>query len=120
MCGAVSYKAQNLRDVIGCHCKQCRKQTGNFMTATAAKNIDFELIRSDGLKWYRSSPTAERGFCKECGSVLFWSGEGKDYIAITAGSLDNKTELKLEGHIFCDDAGDYYEIVGGAYQKPQW
>lgn len=120
LCGAVAYEAQNLRDVIGCHCKQCRKQTGSYMTATAAQNVDFRLTKSEGLKWYRSSATAERGFCKECGSVLFWRGEGKDYIAITAGSLDGKTDLKLEGHIFCDDAGDYYEIAGGAYQKPQW
>ena len=28
--------------------------------------------------------------------------------------------LKLAGHIFCDDAGDYYEITGGDYRLGQW
>jgi hypothetical protein len=120
LCGAVAYEAQNLRPVLACHCIQCRKQTGNYMAATAADNSDFSLIKSDGLKWYRSSEKAERGFCKECGSVLFWRADGKDYISITAGSIDGKTDLKLDGHIYCDFAGDYYTIAGGDYQKGEW
>jgi hypothetical protein len=120
LCGAVKYEAQNLRDVLACHCVQCRKQTGNYMSATAASDVDFKITESRGLKWYRSSPTAQRGFCSECGSVLFWRGEGKDYTAITAGSLDGPTGLKLSGHIYCDNAGDYYEITGGDFKKPQW
>jgi hypothetical protein len=87
------------------------------MSATAAKDTDFLLTEKRGLKWYRSSAKAKRGFCAECGSVLFWKGDGRDYTAITAGSLDGKTELPLEGHIFCDFAGDYYEIAGGAYRR---
>jgi hypothetical protein len=120
LCGAVKYEAQNLRDVLACHCVQCRKQTGNYMAATAAADIDFKLTEARGLKWYRSSPTATRGFCSECGSVLFWRGDGKDYVAITAGSLDGKTGLKLSGHMMCDFAGDYYKIAGGEFQKGEW
>ena len=120
LCGAVKYEAENLRNVVACHCRQCRKTTGTYMSATAATDADLKMIETRGLKWYRSSATAKRGFCGECGSVLFWKGDGKDYTAIAAGSIDGKTELKLEGHIFCDDAGDYYEICGGDYQKGQW
>jgi hypothetical protein len=120
LCGAVKYEARNLRNVIACHCGQCRKQTGTYMSATAAKDVDFKLTEKRGLKWYRASDTAQRGFCGECGSVLFWKGDGRDYISITAGSLDGATGLKLEGHIYCDDAGDYYEIAGGDYKLGQW
>ncbi len=120
LCGAVRYKAQNLRDVVACHCGQCRKQTGTYMSATGVLDTDLNIIESRGLKWFRSSRTAQRGFCQECGSVLFWKGDGKDYTAISAGSLDGKTDLKLEGHIYCDDAGDYYEIAGGGYKLAQW
>jgi hypothetical protein len=120
LCGAVKYEARNLRNVIACHCGQCRKQTGTYMSATAAKNVDFKLTEARGLKWYRASDAAQRGFCGECGSVLFWKGDGKDYTAITAGSLDGASGLKLEGHIYCDNAGDYYEIAGGTYMKGQW
>lgn len=118
LCGAVKYEVKGpLRDVIACHCEQCRKQTGNYMSATAAKDGDLRLLENRGLKWFRSSATAKRGFCGECGSVLFWKGDGRDYTAIAAGSLDGKTGLTLEGHIFCDNAGDYYEIAGGAYRR---
>ncbi len=121
LCGAVKYKVSgHLSPVIACHCEQCRKQTGNYMSATAAGDGDLEIADSPALKWYRSSATAMRGFCSECGSVLFWKGDGLDYTSITAGSLDGKTGLALEGHIFCANAGDYYEIAGGTYRRSAW
>ena len=120
LCGVVTYEAENLRAILACHCIQCRKQTGNYLTSTAATHGDFKLTEERGLKWYRSSAEAKRGFCAECGSVLFWQGDGLDYISIAAGSIDGPTELKLEGHIFCAYAGDYYTIVGGDYQKAEY
>ena len=90
------------------------------MSATAALDTDLKIVELRGLKWYRSSNMARRGFCGECGSVLFWKGDGLDYTSITAGSLDGATGLKLEGHIYCDNAGDYYEIAGGDYKLGQW
>lgn len=121
LCGAVKYEVHGpLRNVVACHCEQCRKQTGTYMSATAAKDADLKIVEDRGLKWYRSSDTARRGFCAECGSVLFWKGEGRDYTAITAGSLDGASGLRLEGHIFCESAGDYYEIAGGEYRRKRW
>ena len=121
LCGAVKYEVHGpLRAVVACHCEQCRKQTGTYMSATSAKDSDLKLIEDRGLKWYRSSDSAARGFCAECGSVLFWKGDGRDYTAITAGSLDGPSGLSLEGHIFCESAGDYYEIAGGSYRRARW
>ena len=57
-------------------------------------------------------------FCEQCGSVLFWKGDGYDYIAIAAGSIDGKLGVTLDGHIFCESAGDYYQITGGRFQAP--
>jgi hypothetical protein len=120
LCGGVKYQATNLREVLICHCEQCRKQTGSIMHATAALDTDFEITEQSTLKWYRSSKKAQRGFCNNCGSVLFWKGDGTDYTSITAGSLDGATGLRVEGHIYCAYAGDYYEITGGRYQKEEW
>ena len=92
LCGAVKFEITGpLRPVIACHCLQCRKQTGTYMSATATKDEYFRLTEQRGLKWYRSSPEARRGFCGECGSVLFWKGDGRDYTAIAAGSIDGST-----------------------------
>jgi hypothetical protein len=121
LCGAVRYEAAGpLRPVIGCHCTQCRKQTGHYMAATAAKLSNFKIIKDEGLRWYRSSERAERAFCQICGSTLFWQGTGRDYVAIAAGTLDGATGLAVAGHIFCADKGDYYDIEGGGFQEPSW
>jgi hypothetical protein len=121
LCGGVVYEVEGpLRDVIGCHCTQCRKQTGHFMAATAARHTDFKVVKQDDLKWYTSSDFAERAFCGTCGSTLFWQRKGGDYIAIAAGTLDTPTGIRIEGHIFCADKGDYYEILDGDYQRSQW
>jgi hypothetical protein len=120
LCGSVAYEVDGeLRNVIGCHCTQCRKTTGHFMAATAARHGDFRITREEGLAWYRSSDKAQRGFCRTCGSTLFWQRDGGDYIAIAAGTLDGPTGIRIKGHIFCADKGDYYEIIGGEFQWPQ-
>jgi hypothetical protein len=121
LCGAVKYEVRgNLRPVIACHCTQCRKQTGSFMHAAACADADFRLVETRGLKWYRASDIARRGFCGECGSVLFWKPNAGDYISFTAGSVDGPLGVPLEGHIYCADAGDYYEICGPGYRKQAW
>ena len=121
LCGAVKFTISGpLRPIIACHCHQCRKQTGNYMSATAAKDAFLTLTETRGLKWYRSSDAARRAFCGECGSTLFWKGDGRDYTAIAAGAIDGPTGVKLAGHIFCDYAGDYYEITGGDYRLGEW
>jgi hypothetical protein len=120
LCGAIKYEVDGpMRAVVACHCTQCRKQTGHYLAMTDAKYADFKLLQSETLKWYRASDFASRGFCSACGSVLFWKADGRDGISISAGSLDGKTGLKLGGHIYCADAGDYYDITGGDYQLPQ-
>jgi hypothetical protein len=120
LCGAVAFEITGpMRPVVVCHCSQCRKQTGHMGAFTACDDKDLAFKSQNTLSWYRASETAKRGFCNRCGSVLFWKGDGRTYTSITAGSIDGNTELKVEGHIFCADKGDYYDILDGDYQRPQ-
>lgn len=113
LCGEVAYEITGpLREIIICHCIQCRKTTGHFMAATSALLADFKITNETGLKWYRASDFAKRGFCHTCGATLFWQRDGDDKISFTAGTIDGDTGLKIEKHIFCDFAGDYYDIDG--------
>lgn len=98
-----------LSDLHACHCGQCRRQSGHFIVAAGAKRSDFHLTSGASLKWYRSSKTAQRGFCSKCGSAPFWQDDGDD-VSINVGSLDQPTGLKLAAHIFVEDKADYYEI----------
>ena len=60
--------------------------------------------------WYRTSEIAQRGFCRECGSSLFWKPDEQDATGILAGSLDQPTSLNTMGHIFVGEKPDFYEI----------
>jgi hypothetical protein len=111
LCGAVQYRITGpLRPVVACHCTQCQKTTGHHVAATQAYQKDFHLEESRGLKLYRSSDQAERGFCNECGGNLFWRRFNSDCIHIFAGTLDQPTGLRLAEHIFVEDKADYYDI----------
>lgn len=108
-CGAVTFIAEApLRPIIACHCTQCRKASGHYWAATSVPSSRFHLTRSDGLRWYRSSDTAERGFCADCGASLFWRPLMEERISIAAGALEGKTGLTIEAEWFLQDAGDYY------------
>ena len=118
LCGAVRYEiAGPLRPVVLCHCTQCRRSTGHFMAATAARHRDFRLRSEAELRWYVSSAGARRGFCGRCGSTLFWQGNGRDYISVAAGTLDGDTGLASACHIHVADKGDYYSIDDGLPQS---
>ncbi len=113
LCGGVRYEIHGpLRDVIACHCSQCRRTSGHFVAATQARTTDLVLRESATLRWYRSSSEAERGFCSRCGGNLFWRplGAKPDVTSIMAGTLDTPTGLKVMQHIFVADKSDYYEI----------
>lgn len=116
LCGAIKLHIDSLdRDVIICHCQQCRKQTGHVVAATRALDSKLTVIdrRIDGeecLTWYEASENAKRGFCKQCGSLLFWKLNGTEHTSIMAGCLESPTHLKTISHIYTEDKGDYYDL----------
>jgi len=121
LCGAVRFETTGpMRGFVACHCGQCRKQSGHYPAFTNVPLDRFALTSSQTLSWYRASSAAERGFCRQCGSLLFWKADGETHISVTGGSFDGPTGLHLERHIFCADKGDYYEIADGAPQLAQW
>jgi len=118
LCGGVRYEVHGpLRPVVACHCRQCQKTSGHFVAATRAHRDNLRLLADDDLSWYRSSKHAERGFCRVCGSSLFWRRDGDDGVSIMAGSLERPTGLRLVEHIFTESAGDYYAIDDGLPRK---
>ena len=112
LCGAVRYEVKGrLRDVVNCHCSMCRQQHGNFGPHSKARKKNIIITHADGLAWYQTSDVARRGFCRECGSGLFWEPFDLDATGIIAGTLDHPTGLKTLGHIFVDEKADFFEIT---------
>lgn len=111
LCGKVQLSMTEFnRDVQYCHCIQCRKQTGHFLAAANVDDDQLTIAGEEYIKWYAASDEAKRGFCSECGSMLFWKLNNDDKRAIAAGCLDAPTGLKVVANIFTDWKGDYYEL----------
>ncbi len=122
LCGDVRFEADApLRPVSVCHCRQCAQWTGSMVMATSVPLAQFRFTAGeDTVAWYAASGTAKRGFCRRCGSSLFWKPNAGARIAIAAGSLDPPTGLKVDHHIFVADKSDYYDIHDGLPQEAQW
>ena len=117
LCGGVRYRvAGPLRPIIYCHCGQCRRTSGHFVAATSAATDALEIVAGESLAWFASSEYASRGFCRICGSSLFWRPNGRNDISIMAGSLDDSDGLEPAEHIYVGDKGEYYELTDGLPQ----
>ena len=117
LCGAVTYEVTGkLRPIMYCHCEQCRRTSGHFVAATACRRSQLDINGEEDIKWYRSSPEAQRGFCGHCGSNMFWQPDHGRYWGIFAGTLDRPTGLRAASHIHVHMASDYYDIDDGLPQ----
>ena len=118
LCGAVKFKVESeLKAPDACHCTQCRKQSGHYWASTNVANSAIAIEGLGALAWYQASDKVRRGFCRTCGSFLFWDPLEHDVIAVAMGAFDKPTDTKLHVHIFVDDKGDYYDIADGLEQR---
>jgi hypothetical protein len=110
LCGAVRYEIEGaLASPSACHCGQCRRQHGALGVYTLAPAERYKIKGSRNITWYESSPGIRRGFCRNCGSKLFWERADSGQLDVTMGSMDQPTGLKISKHIHLEDAGDYYD-----------
>ena len=86
-CGGVRFEiAGEMPAASVCHCGQCRRQSGHVWASTHVPDDQLTLTAQEGLRWYRSSDRAQRGFCGTCGSFLFWKAEGEAATSIAASA----------------------------------
>ncbi len=118
LCGAVRFTIarDDLRQPSACHCSQCRRSSGHIWGGTTAMNDELTIQGQEHLKWFRSSDFAERGFCTECGSSLFYRPIDSDHVSVAIGCVDQPSGTTLKRHIFVKDKADYYEIGDGLPQ----
>jgi hypothetical protein len=111
LCGAVTFKAKLVtNDVSVCHCGMCRRWTGGPLMYVDVEGAP-QFSGEDQIGVFQSSPSGERGFCKHCGSLLFWKVAGEDRYTFTAGSLDTADGLRLTKEIFVEDKPAFYDFA---------
>ena len=111
LCGAVRFTAApKRREVAACHCSMCRRWTaGPFLGLECGSTV--EIADKSQLGVYRSSAWAERLFCKQCGTPLFYRLVGKDFYFASAEAFDDRAGFVFSSQIFIDEKPAYYEFA---------
>ncbi len=114
LCGTVTVTTKTLNpDVGACHCTMCRKWTGGpFMAVDCGTAVSFE--GGDHISVYNSSEWAERGFCNQCGTHLFYRLKENQQYIMPVGLFDGVTEdqgLVFDHQIFIDEKPDFYDFA---------
>ncbi len=111
LCGAVKFEAESVEPHIhACHCSTCRNWTGGPMLATQAEGLTF--TGEEHIRNYSSSAWAERGFCIECGTCLYYRMKDPVMYMMATGSFDDAEQFKLEGEIYVDEKPGCYRFAG--------
>ncbi|GAA4342384.1 GFA family protein [Kangiella taiwanensis] len=99
--------------VDSCHCSMCRKWSGGPLLAIdCGSNVKFE--GEDNIKIFDSSEWAERGFCSNCGTHLFYRLKQTNQYIMPAGlfdSLDTSDSVEFTTQIFIDEKPRYYDFA---------
>ena len=104
LCGAVSFAATlPSKWCAHCHCSLCRKAHGAGYVTWAGFEQSQVAVSGDGIEWYESSPGAQRGFCRQCGSTMFfrserWAGE----LHIALACFDAPLDRTPQANVFFD------------------
>ena len=124
LCGAISLSVRGSLEQSpeACHCVQCRKHTSSFLMSVNVRKSALSVTGEANIGWYRSSEKVDRGFCRICGSTLFWKPdiEGYEWIGVAMGLFDRPLERKLSKHTFVSEKGAFYDILDGLPQHDRY
>jgi hypothetical protein len=89
-----------------CHCTMCRKWSGGpFFAVNCGSAVQIE--GEDHIDRYDSSEWAQRAFCKNCGSALFYMFKPSGTYEVSAHLFEYEG-MVFTDQIFTDEKPGYY------------
>jgi hypothetical protein len=113
LCGEVKFEVTLENHQVGaCHCGMCRRWGGGpsimVETPTPPRFEDSSHVRV-----HTSSDWAERGFCAQCGSHLFYRLKDHSFYGIPVGLLTDNGQLwALTMEVFIEEKPSFYSFAG--------
>lgn len=110
LCGAVRVTAQTANSIDACHCTMCRKWGGGPLLAVECG----EAVRFEGeehIATFSSSDWAERGFCRICGTHLFYRLKQEQHYELPVGLFGDEAQWVFATQIFIDEKPAYYDFA---------
>jgi hypothetical protein len=110
LCGSIELEVElSNAEMAACHCSMCRTWSGGPMLAVDCGS-SLKITDESSLTRYQSSEWAERGFCSNCGTHLFYYLIPNNQYHIPAGLLDIQSSYDFSHQIFIDEKPDYYSF----------
>ncbi|WP_036801661.1 GFA family protein [Photobacterium marinum] len=112
LCGKVRLKIHKLSgQFIVCHCDTCKKWNGGPQFAMPC-GTGVEVQGIEYLSEFPSSPWAKRGFCRNCGTHLYYklNQSGNYNVLLGVLGLDKKVKLEMSMQYFIDYKPDCYSF----------
>lgn len=117
MCGAVSFSATDVPEIFGvCHCEMCRRWTGSALLGVTIPTENVTWHGDGNIATLQSSEWARRGWCKACGTGLFFQvtleGDYSGNTEIPIGLFDQPNGMKMSNEIYIDHKPDSFAYDG--------
>ena len=114
MCGAVALIARGVsEEASACHCAMCRRWSGGPFLAVGAEALE---VLAGSPRTVQSSEWAERGFCSDCGSSLFFrltaAGPHHGITTVAYGALEDPSGIRVTTEWFHDRKPGGYALAG--------
>ena len=111
LCGRAAFSAKVAsREFHACHCTYCRQWSGGVFLGTELQGAP-DLDDPEAVTYYGSSDWGERGFCKFCGSSLFWRMRDGSHWIVSIQALDDLPDAKFAGQLFIDEKPATYSFA---------
>ena len=115
LCGACKVTITPAEDHMHvCHCDMCRAWTGSALMAVMVKPGDMQ--HEGPVRTRATSPWAERAWCDDCGSSLFYrvteDGPYKDVAHVATGLFEDAGGLPLTNELYVDRRPSGYAFAG--------
>lgn len=111
LCGSVQIEAQPKKEIFdACHCGMCRKWSGSpALMIEGDENTKYK--GQEFITIYDSSDWAQRGFCKKCGTHLFYKLKGANYSSVSMGLFKETEKFKFHVQIYVDSKPACYDFA---------
>ncbi|MDY0009506.1 MAG: GFA family protein [Bdellovibrionales bacterium] len=111
LCGKVSVTAEAKTGTFhACHCDICRVWGGGPALAFQADDT-LRITGEDNVTVYSSSDWAERGFCKTCGTHLFYRLKENGHCYPPLGLFNGTHGMTLHAQSFIDKKHPGYSFA---------
>jgi hypothetical protein len=110
LCGAITVTTPDKHSIDACHCGMCRRWGGGPALGVPS-GTDVQIDGGEQLKVYPSSEWAERAFCGNCGTHIFYRLLASNEHFLPAGLFQDDIEFAFTEQIFIDRKPSYYDFA---------